>query len=517
MYKMLIVDDEAIECEALKRTVEEAYGERFAVQTAPNAKIAIAMAESIRADIVLMDIEMPGMSGLEAAGSIKRILPRSRIVIITAYQRFQYAQSALAIGVEDYLLKPIANRALFRAIDKAMEDVDKDRNNDERQGMLDQLAKEQFVLSAVSGYSNATSLKRQLQELNIPQTFGFFCVAKCVEHISAEQMHGFLRPEMARDRDRHYLCYEYDERLLIAALMDSSIYNLPDIRHATEKSVANVREKRGVQLLIGIGNIVTDLDTLQGSYELANEALSFCTEANPVQYLTQSPSSDSQRRGLEHRLYQFLLERDIDAAAACVDIMLDTFAYCHRQPEEVARKACGVLSRVARMLQKDTRVSHDISSGLEALKHDALSRQEISIRIRGLLVCWIQELDLQPAARVSRNRAEIERYIQAHYAEDLSIKQVALAMHYSEPYFSKLFSRCFHRNFVTYLTEIRTQTARDMLVSTRASIKDIGVSVGYADSNYFAKVFRRAYGVSPSDYRQLVFMKEEESKPEGSL
>ena len=90
---------------------------------------------------------------------------------------------------------------------------------------------------------------------------------------------------------------------------------------------------------------------------------------------------------------------------------------------------------------------------------------------------------------------------------DLSKQDVARMMNYSEAYFCKLFKQCFNRNFTSYLTEYRVEEAKKMLAEPTVNVKEIGKAVGYSDSNYFAKVFKRITGQSPTEYRLDIFQK----------
>ncbi len=95
----------------------------------------------------------------------------------------------------------------------------------------------------------------------------------------------------------------------------------------------------------------------------------------------------------------------------------------------------------------------------------------------------------------------IADYICRHYMEDISMQDAARAMNYAEAYFCKLFKQCFSCNFTTYLTRLRMEEAKKLLACPTVNIKEIGEAVGYSDSNYFAKVFKRYLGVSPTEYR----------------
>lgn len=110
--------------------------------------------------------------------------------------------------------------------------------------------------------------------------------------------------------------------------------------------------------------------------------------------------------------------------------------------------------------------------------------------------------------RISKVAESIEIFIKNHYREDISLQIVAAAMNYSEAYFSKLFKQCFSRNFTSYLTRFRIEEAKKLLASPTMNVKWVGEAVGYPDSNYFAKVFRRYTGCSPTEYRIRIYQQQ---------
>ena len=109
------------------------------------------------------------------------------------------------------------------------------------------------------------------------------------------------------------------------------------------------------------------------------------------------------------------------------------------------------------------------------------------------------------AVRLSKVMEVIDDCIRKQYMEDLSMQEMARQMNYSEAYFCKLFKQCFGQNFTSYLTEYRVKEAKKLLAQPTFNVKDVGRAVGYGDANYFAKVFKRITGVSPSEYRQEIF------------
>ena len=109
--------------------------------------------------------------------------------------------------------------------------------------------------------------------------------------------------------------------------------------------------------------------------------------------------------------------------------------------------------------------------------------------------------------RLSKVTEIISHYIETNYMYDISMQDLARHMNYSEAYFCKLFKQCFNKNFTSYLSEYRVVEAKRMLAMPTVNVKDIGRAVGYSDSNYFAKVFKRITGQSPTEYRLCIFQK----------
>ena len=111
------------------------------------------------------------------------------------------------------------------------------------------------------------------------------------------------------------------------------------------------------------------------------------------------------------------------------------------------------------------------------------------------------EDDNQENIRLSAVADKILSYIDMHYKEDISLQDVAGDMNYSDAYFCKIFKQCFGKSFIVYLSEYRVERAKKLLEDIAINVKDVSIEVGYRDSNYFAKVFKRVVGITPTDYR----------------
>lgn len=141
---------------------------------------------------------------------------------------------------------------------------------------------------------------------------------------------------------------------------------------------------------------------------------------------------------------------------------------------------------------------------------EAISLAERSVRRRGNVNRGPADPEEEKTYDNARMRAvaeTIKNYIQERYASDISLQDAAGALGYSDAYFSKIFKQCFDQNFTVYLTQYRVDRARELLKDITSNIKDIGTRVGFHDSNYFARVFKRTTGMTPSEYRNRVLEK----------
>ncbi len=294
MYRVLIADDEMIERKVLYKTLTENLGDQCTIFQAENGREALRVYEEEKIQIAILDIEMPGINGIEAAQKIREQDGDCCIIFLTAFDEFAYARSAITVRALDYLLKPYDEQELMLVLEEAM------RLTEARMG--EKAVKEQMAAGTYSGTGSDGS--------------------------SASATAG-------------------------------------------------------------------------GGVEASNMA---------------------------------------------------------------GRSGGGAVA------------SRDEGEDFSSI-------------------------------RLSRVAEIIDKYIHENYMFDISMQDMARMMNYSEAYFCKLFKQCFHKNFTSYLTEFRVTEAKKMLEEPTVNVKEIGKAVGYADSNYFAKVFKRITGQSPTEYRMVIFQR----------
>ncbi|MBM7866969.1 response regulator [Heliobacterium gestii] len=378
MCTLLVVDDESLERQAIRQIIKREDLAMEVVGEAASGDDAVALAETVRPDVVLLDIRMPGLNGIEVMKRLRGFLPDCRIIILTAFDEFQYAREAVQWGAFNYLLKPVRPAELVRVLATAADQV---REEGEKRAEAERL-RHQAKLQA----QNAAPLLR----LNL----------------FAESVH--ITPSG------------------VLVSMERSL--LEKIRCG---------ERREAQA---------------GLQALLDEAL--------------------QRWDSLETVKTYLVELLI------------------------------LLSRSA-------------MEGGAQLNRLSLSDRE---RIEGLLACRTKEdcrawtertleslFDSMVDNRSSANRRLINRaceYITANCQRNLSLEEVARSAHLSPYYFSRIFKTEKGCNFVDFLTNARMERAKKLLTDTDNNLIQIAGQVGYQDSSYFCRVFRKETGMTPNRYRK---------------
>ncbi len=322
MIGLLIADDEMLERKVLYKTLQKNLGDRCTIYEAENGRKVLELFEANDIRILILDIEMPGINGIEAAERIRQKDKDCCIIFLTAFDEFAYARKAITVRAMDYLLKPYDETELLLLLEEAI---------------------------------------RQAEEQAAPEKPAAAAAAGAVP-----------------------------ERPAAAAAVGA----------APEKPAAAADAPEG-----------------------------------PAVSAVEGSASEGP-------------ERQEDGAGRAV--------------------SGGDMSfRGADMPQEG---SEDFEN-----------------------------------SRLWKVRDMIDRYVRENYMYDISMQDLARSMNYSEAYFCKLFKQCFGKNFTSFLTEYRVGVAKSMMEQPTVNIKEIGRAVGYGDPNYFAKVFRRVTGQSPSDYRTELF------------
>lgn len=528
MYRILLADDEGIMLESLKNIITSNYGNACEIAFAKTGRAVVEQAESFRPDIAFVDIQMPGLSGIQAMQEIRKFNKTTIFIVISAYDKFHYAQESINLGVLEYLTKPVNKKKILAACSKAMQLVDEARSR--RSDDLKIREKLETVVPMIeSGYIYNLLLQDEFHTyqsnyrelLNIEKKYAFMAVVEfgdsledgiLTNAVGASVRASRFYPEFREITKGFFDCLvgpvmgncivilvphetgsvEYEERVEIVTRMRNLVHKL-------EQRIES--KFRG-----GIGRVRL-LEEVKDSYR---EALRALREGNShVVHINDIPSvqdyDGEYPLELENQYFQRTIEADYAGSREAANRFfnwMETNYSDYRRDIEI--KVLELVMRVEYTAFFKGSMKYGFRYRENYLKevqscpdYEALRRwflEKTDAVCRGMATTKEKESE----SVVARAKA----YIDENYQKDISLDEVSRLVDISPYYFSKLFKQEQGENFIEYLTRIRMQKARQLLKNPNYSIKEICVMSGYSDPNYFSRIFKKYEGMTPSEYRE---------------
>lgn len=449
MYRLLIADDEALEREGLEHLIHRMLPDIFQIAFADNGRRAIEQAEEFRPHIIMMDINMPGIQGLQAIREIKSRLPDTKFILVTAYDFFAYAKEAVSLGVKEYIVKPAGREQISSILNQLIEELEREKSK---------RTEELHLRDRVS----------QLQPL--------------VEN----ELSLLLMVDQVLDADEEklsdWLAFPLDEGCAVVVAFPKQIYSLDKKKlYETFRSFAKT---------YGISCIVSSLIDLhmaifirkdtddalwKQSIKPFGEKLCRLAERQFQATITVGIGSlQSGADGWRKSYFEAVFASDVDRHAGEV-----------RDFEEVVR-GTGL---------------HAAASAVDADPAFPAERSDPGDQ-RSYVISALQRIREQREQQTINVMDKAKQYIGLHFTEELSLEETAEHVHLNPHYFSKVFKQQAGATFIDYLTGLRIEKAKQLISSAdELALKEVCFEVGYKDPNYFSRVFKRVTGLTPTEYR----------------
>lgn len=530
--KVFLVEDEVIIRSGVKKSINwEQEGYEF-VGEASDGELAYPMILKEKPDILITDIRMPFMDGLELGRLVKKELPDIKILILSGYDEFEYAKKAIKIGVTEYLLKPISAAKLTEVLNAVADTI---RQENEEKNLLETY----FAEMRENTERDKMKLFEKLligdlsmgESLEAGERFGMNLGASCYKvvlfkilanlenHVYAEQMvDACSAVEQAASMMEGVYVFQRGVEgwaFLLTAQDEKSMEQSAKILYQNLKQA--MKNYTQLEYFGGIGSTVPRIRSLKQSFREADRAFAarFVEEANQI--ISQKEFENSQMEdGLKMQgvvqigksremLQKFLSNGTREEVKAFSD------AYISRIEEENIRSTmvrqyvvidvCIVILSFCERISSANRLQEEAEE-LQKMMQKIHSLSEIKKYVVRLLNEAIELRDAESGRRYSDLIAAAKKEIENHYmTEEISLNTVAISVGMSPSYFSSIFSKEAGKTFVEYLTEVRIEKAKEFLMCSSMKTSEIGYEVGYKDPHYFSYIFKKVQGCSPKEYR----------------
>lgn len=529
MYRILIADDEGIMLYSLRTIIQKKLDGECEVYTAKTGRAVIDMTESIRPDIIFMDIQMPGMNGIEAMQAIRHMNRSVLFIVITAYSKFDYAKEAIEIGVFDFLTKPLNKDNFLDVLKRAMVFVEAEKKK-ELANLRIREKLETVAPILESGFINYLMLQGEGSEntyynykelLEIKEDNAYVILIQFGESYENGILTNPVGMSMRFQKlypVLHHIVKEFFVCLVGAVMANKVIVMVPDDGTGAEyeeririlgqvRSLLHALENHiDASFRIGIGHSCR-IEQLNQSYQEAYHALK--EGDGRVVHVGDMPLRGEYEGDYpadnEQLLFQMILKGDVDAAREQAAVFFDWMFYNY--PDYMDSIRLKVLELVMRA-EKDAFRNGGVNYGF-LYRKDYLSAMLQSSSYEEIRTWWLTKITDVAKHMANRMKNQSENivagavsYIAENYRSEITLEDVSRKVNINPYYFSKRFKEETGVNFIDYLTGVRIKKAKELLEDPKMSIKEVCISSGYSDPNYFSRIFKKIENITPSEYRE---------------
>ncbi|OXM85081.1 response regulator transcription factor [Paenibacillus rigui] len=546
MYKLVLVEDEEDVRESIVQEIDWASCGFEVADKAENGKEAMDLIERIVPDVVVTDIKMPFMDGMQLSEWIREKYPTTKIIILTGFDEFEYAQKAVKLHIDEYVLKPFSAQELMAALDKIKLLIDDETARKENVQTLQEhyrqslpVLREVFLASLINRKQSLAEIEEKALNYSVNLQGSSFVVSVLSMDNPDEQ--GDESEEQRQAKALQSLKYSKDNELKLFAVLNISEEIVEKHRHGLvflhndqlvlltvsgEKDHESVRKKTlavleeirqsvekylKLTISIGVGVITNRITDVSYSYKDAVLALDYrlVLGNNRVIFI-----EDVEHRPVEKLRFDEMKEHGlircmkVGTPQELKDIVDDLFQGISDIPVSFQDYQIYLLEILTAILRaaKDSSTDLDEVLGTNfnpfAEIHKFTNLQEAKGWIVGLGTRLMNSISSERQYSYKTLVDKAKQYTKEHYHDsDISINKVCAHLHISTGYFSGIFKKETKMTFGSYLMHIRMEAAKELLRTTDLKAFEIAEKVGYAEPNYFSFSFKKHVGMSPKEYR----------------
>jgi two-component system response regulator YesN len=535
MYKVIIVDDEILARVGIKSLIPWHEHGIELVGECENGKQAYDMAKELLPDIIITDVKMPVMNGIELIKALKAEGMNFKFIMLSSYDDFEFVKEAMRLGAEDYILKlQVEPEELLKVLNNIFnkieqERTEKNRNIHIKKQIHDDISvlKGKFLKDLICGnVFNEHDIEKSFKAYNIalPQT-NLICLVIRIEDM--DMYHNYTKDdiymlkstviniieEISLNYGTGYVCDSEPDlyKVVCSVRIDdsaSSLYN--SICQMAKDLKEFLKHSMNLTVSIGVSDIHMKYSDISRAYREAREAID-----NSFTYLAgstiaysdvKSPSSDHIGIPLEEELNELessLKNYSLSGIQKAFDSLIRRVIQSNNVSKKYMNGICHILIFVVNVFIKNNNLSPEEIWGKDENPYDQVSR----LKNLNDFIGWIKKINDSIITIINQeNESNViilraKQFINKNFCNNISLEVVSEHIGLSPSYFSSLFSRATGESFIDYVTNLRINLAKQLLKSSKYKIYEISEMVGYDNTHYFSRIFKKNVGVSPLDFK----------------
>ena len=526
-YTILLVDDEEEVIQAIIRKINWEELGFSVVGYADNGIKALEMIEESQPDVVMTDIKMPYMDGMELCSHIRREYPAMKIVLFTGFDEFEYAKEAVHLEVEEYILKPVNSVELINIFTKLKIKLDQEISERRSMEKLEHyyteslpLLQANFCSTLIEGRIHEDELQKYLSDYQISLPGPLYCCL--VIHMSSSQIPEnmnslFLAASVQKQAEDRLgkrwkaKCFPYLGNSVLFAQINNE-NEIAELTDDCDRFCKYVNRMMGTVVTVGIGQVCSQILDLAQSYNAAREAVSYravygASRAINIKEIAPKESGEpcfTNDMELLNLFKKIRLNSEEEIVEA-VDQYIESISFPLKSLQQHHVVIMELVTALFRFSVNNDIAAEGVGGDIGILYGKLLELEPDALRkwLTDISLCFSENLVTARSRSTQSFVSKAKEHVRSQYADvQLSLAQICERLGVSNSYFSTVFKKETGKSFVSYVTDYRMEQAARLLIETNQKSYVIAQKVGYTDPNYFSYVFKRKFGVSPSKYRE---------------
>jgi two-component system response regulator YesN len=520
IYRVLIVDDDPSIAEGISFLIERFMPECQVVDLAFNGIQGFEKALTLKPDIVLTDIRMPEADGLEMIRQLKKANLNTRFIILSGYAEFEYARTAITLGVSEYITKPVEEEELCLALKNACSRVNEEHKKQEQEQEMENAIME-YALKDILESSDLSSenMKNRLHNLGFPVAYKWYTCAilenneKKTKEIREKFFTGI---KVLVDKylnicgETFLISYSEDTTVLIMA-HELEFQKLTD---SIGKLRLELSKTLGATVSIGLGRRYYKAEEIRQSFEEARCALNYKIIKGLDCVILYDQIYDIDLKP------NLVSDEDIKKFEICIDnmddkgykLVIEEIFHKIEKDKDLSLKDLQllslnlILSGIRKMSFMQIQLNEYLGKNIFSL--ESIAKFQTTTQLKNWIFNMLKSMnELMLKNSIPEKRDVVEeatKYMNKNFNRNISLKEISEHFFINPYYFSQLFKKKTGETYQNYLIRLRVDRAKKLLEETNLKLYEICELVGYTDINHFNKIFERIIGVKPGEYKRFI-------------
>lgn len=524
VYKIFLVEDEIVVRESIRDSIDWSKTEFIFAGEASDGEMGLPMIQEIKPDILITDIRMPFMDGLELSKYIKKNMPWIKIIILSGHQEFEYAKKAISIGVEEYVLKPVGSKDLLEILGKVAQSIQNEKNQLKNVETMNkylndniELMKERFLSDLVMGTIPSPVAADKASSFNITIFSRYYIVTSINIEIDSDIDYNQylcaenIITEISRNkRDVVKFKRSLNEIIIILKGDERSILET-DCKVLCEEIRQRTKEELSFKVSINTGGVYERIQGIAKSYK-------------DIMLFRNADNNINNYEDMLQAEFRKLYQNQKDYLDFDDNMILNALRYEKKESiqsvidkyfDRLKDKKISMILSMYLAIRINSIIAgflHEIGESPESIlpKQNMIEEIAISLDTPEKLKRHIEDSTFIAYELRERRKNSIHyesivianQYIEANFSDPgISLNTIANYVNISPCHFSTIYRQETGKTFIQHLTDLRIKEAKRLLNTTNMKTGEIALKVGYKESNYFSYIFKKNAGCKPKDYK----------------